>query len=131
MSKLSLPVYHATDSLVDFCRSLKQKKISIYAKFLDRETKFSNCNAVGDIFESLLFPFLKETLPDFEKGPKQNSPDFFADNKQFEFELKTFLDLAIFDICNFTTICIRTFCIFASYSYISTCITESLRNENA
>ncbi len=53
--------------------------------------------------EDIFFPFYKEACPDFEEGPKQESPDFFADGKQFQFEQKAFYGSPGFDISNFTS----------------------------
>lgn len=73
---------------------LKRKKKTIVIK---------NPNVVGESLDSILFPFFKETCPDFEKGPKQESPDFFAEKKEFQFELKAFCGSPGFDISNFTS----------------------------
>jgi hypothetical protein len=53
-----------------------------------------------------ILPIIKEQLPDFKKGPKQSSPDYYGynnKNNQFEFEQKTFTINPNFDIGNFTS----------------------------
>ena len=64
--------------------------------------KIENCNIIGDCMENILFPFIKEHIPSFEKGPKQASPDFY-NSKIWEWELKCFSKAPCFDISNFNS----------------------------
>jgi hypothetical protein len=70
---------------------------------MNQVIQFCNCNAVGDIVETIFFPILKKELVDLEEGPKQSSPDFYGMNKEYEFELKVFMKNPGFDIGNFVS----------------------------
>ena len=66
-------------------------------------TQSSNVDSFGDTFQELIFPYLKQALPDFEKGRSGSPPDFYGLDKRFSFELKVFKDSPGFDISNFTS----------------------------
>ena len=79
------------------------QKIEMFVTCMNIQLQLKNCNVVGDIFEDVFYQIVRENLTDFEQGPKQASPDYYGDNKQFEFELKTFTKQPGFDIGNFTS----------------------------
>ena len=89
--------------LFNLCKSFEKEEITLTAKFLEKYIPIFNCNAVGDILEDIFYPIIKDKLDDFEKGPKQASPDYYAINKTFEFEQKVFMKNPGFDIGNFTS----------------------------
>jgi len=101
----SKPKYENLEALRTLCENFIDEEINLIGS-LKRKKKtiaINNPNVVGESLDSILYPFFKETCPDFEKGPKQESPDFFAQNKEFQFELKAFYDKPGFDISNFTS----------------------------
>ena len=95
--------YPNLEKLNHLCKSFIGEKIQLSASFKNRTIPIKNPNLIGDLLEDLFFPFYNETCPDFEEGPKQESPDFFAGNKSYQFEQKAFLHSAGFDISNFTS----------------------------
>ena len=95
--------YPNSKKLINICKSFEEKEIIITASFMGKNIPIYNCNAVGDILEDIFYPIIKEQIEDFEKGPKQASPDFYGINKNFEFEQKVFIKNPGFDIGNFTS----------------------------
>jgi hypothetical protein len=95
--------YPQLEKLNTLCKTFVGKKIQLTATFNDRSIPIKNPNLVGDLLEDLFFPFYKEICPDFEKGPPQASPDFYAHDKHFQFEQKAFCHSPGFDISNFTS----------------------------
>ena len=93
--------YEHSNKLIEICKSFENKKIELFAKFLDEIIPIYDANIVGNIFEDVFFPIIKKHLDDFERGPKQASPDYYGSNKKFEFELKAFTHAPGFDIGNF------------------------------
>lgn len=98
-----LPDYPNSKILKNICKSFEEQEISLIVTFMGRNIPICNCNAVGDILEDIFYPIIKEILDDFEKGPKQASPDYYGMNKYFEFEQKVFMKSPRFDIGNFTS----------------------------
>ena len=98
------PSYQNLEALNLMCKSFIGKKIYLTATFNGRSLPIMNPNLVGDLLEDIFYPFYKEACPDFEEGPKQESPDFFGDNKEFHFEQKAFYKSPGFDISNFTSL---------------------------
>jgi len=104
MEELRNPAVYANETeLLDVCNSFVKQSAKVYCEFGGRRIPIANCNLVGDLLEDIVYPFIKEKLPDFEEGPKQASPDFFGDNKNYEFELKVFKGGPGFDIGNFAS----------------------------
>jgi hypothetical protein len=104
MNKLELDIiqqYPNSEILINICKSFKEQEIILTAIFMGRTIPIYNCNAVGDILEDIFYPLIKNKLDDFEKGPKQASPDYYGINKYFEFEQKVFMKNPNFDIGNF------------------------------
>ena len=95
--------YQHLENLQTVCNGFKGKKITLTANFGGRSIQINNPNLVGDLLEDVFFPFYKEACPDFEEGPKQESPDFHAQGKNFDFEQKAFTGSPGFDISNFTS----------------------------
>lgn len=95
--------YDNTDNLIEICKSFEGESVKITSTFMNKTIVINNCNAVGDILEDIFFECIKEKLTDFEKGPKQASPDYYGMNKQYEFEQKVFMTSPGFDIGNFTS----------------------------
>ena len=85
------------------CKSFIGKEIYLVCTFNGKSTRIGNVNIIGDLLEDVFFPYYKEVCSDFEKGPKQESPDFFAQDKTFLFEQKAFYKNPSFDISNFTS----------------------------
>ena len=79
--KILLDVYTNEKKLKDVCKSFENQKIEMIASFMEKKIVLKNCNAFGDILEDIFFPLIKEKIPDFEKGPKQASPDYYGDKK--------------------------------------------------
>lgn len=92
--------------LATLCKLFIGHRISFHSNFTfdDEVTQITNCNAVGDLTEDVFFPRYKKIIPTFEKGPKQASPDFWSDNKEFEYEQKVYRNNPCFDIGNFNSI---------------------------
>ncbi|MDC0230383.1 NgoBV family restriction endonuclease [Aureispira] len=92
--------------LATLCKLFIGHKISFHYNFTfdDEVTQITNCNAIGDLTEDVFFPRYKKIIPTFEKGPKQASPDFWSDNKEFEYEQKVYQNNPCFDIGNFNSI---------------------------
>jgi len=106
-AEVNIPVtmnYPNLEALDALCKSFVGKEFVLTANFNGRSLPIMNPNLVGDLLEDMFFPFYKEAFPDFEEGPKQESPDFFAHEKQFQFEQKTFYNSPGFDISNFTSL---------------------------
>ncbi len=95
--------YPNSEILTSVCKSFEGQEISLTVTFMGKIIPICNCNAVGDILEDVFYPIIKENLDDFEKGPKQASPDYYGINKHFEFEQKVFMKNPNFDIGNFTS----------------------------
>lgn len=95
--------YKNIEKLKTLCNSFVGQKIHLTATFKNHTIAITNPNLVGDLLEDIFYPIYKESFPDFEKGPKQESPDFFAENKEFQFEQKAFFGSPGFDISNFTS----------------------------
>jgi hypothetical protein len=95
--------YPNIEILNKLCKGFIGKKINLSCTFNNRSIPIMNPNLVGDLLEDTFFPFYKESCPDFEEGPKQESPDFFADGKKYQFEQKSFYGSPGFDISNFTS----------------------------
>lgn len=96
-----------TEEIKKICQSLVGSKINInFTITLNNEKDYSgkidNCNIIGDCMEDILYPFIKNYIPTFEKGPKQASPDFY-NSKIWEWELKCFNNNPGFDISNFNS----------------------------
>lgn len=100
-----LPIDPNYDNLVERCNNFVSHKIKLLASFSfdDKQTQVSNCNAVGDILESIFYPRFKQIMPSMKVGPKQSSPDFWTERKKFEYEMKTYTIKPSFDIANFSS----------------------------
>jgi hypothetical protein len=96
--------YPHIESLRTMCKGFIGEKINLITTFKGRSIPINNVNIVGDLLEDVFFPFYKDACPDFEEGPKQESPDFFAYDKEFQFEQKVFCGSPGFDISNFTSL---------------------------
>ena len=101
MLELPIKLYQHENKLIEICNSFIGKSIELTASFNNMIIPIDNCNCVGDIMETLFFNEISKILLDFEEGPKQESPDFYACNKLFEYEMKVFLNKPGFDIANF------------------------------
>ena len=95
--------YKHIEKLNTLCKSFIGEKITLNCTFKNRTIPIHNSNLVGDLLEDVFYPFYKETCSDFEEGPPQDSPDFFAEEKTFHFEQKAFHGSPGFDISNFTS----------------------------
>lgn len=95
--------YLNSEILINICKSFEEQEIKLLATFMGKTIPFCNCNAVGDIVGDIFYPIIKDKLTDFENGPKQMSPDYYAAQKNFEFEQKVFMKNPGFDIGNFTS----------------------------
>jgi hypothetical protein len=101
IEKVNLPIYKNEEQLKQVLKTLENETLEIFAKFMNKTYTIVDCNIVGNLMEDIIYAKIKEKLDDFEEGPKQASPDFFGDNKNFEFELKVFGNDPNFDISNF------------------------------
>ena len=95
--------YPNKETLLNICKSFENQEITLNASFMGKNIPIFNCNVVGYIFEDILYNIINEKLDDFIKGPKQSSPDYYGNNKDFNFELKVFTKKPGFDIGNFTS----------------------------
>jgi hypothetical protein len=102
-SKDIIEKYPNTETLINVCKTFEKEEIIFTAQFMGKTMQISNCNAVGNILEDVFYPIIKENLDDFDKGPKQASPDYYGKNKDYEFEQKVFMKKPGFDIGNFTS----------------------------
>jgi hypothetical protein len=96
--------YTYLQSLETMCKRFIGQKVQLTATFMNTSLPIVNPNLVGDLLEDLFYPLYKQACPDFEEGPKQESPDFFAQQKEFQFEQKAFYGSPGFDIANFTSL---------------------------
>lgn len=101
--KYAVPSYQNSEILINICKSFEDQNIILQATFMNITIPIYNCNAVGIILEDIFYPIIKNKLIDFEKGPKQESPDYYSNGKTFEFEQKVFMKQPGFDIGNFTS----------------------------
>ena len=97
-----------TSEIKKICESLINSKIYISFRIIlqngnNYNGEINNCNIVGDIMEDILYPYIKNYISSFEKGPKQASPDFYNREKQWEWELKCFNNKPCFDISNYNS----------------------------
>lgn len=97
-------MYSNLAKLTTLCKGFIGQKIHLTASFNGCSIPIMNPNLVGDLLEDIFYPFYKEACPDFEEGPKQESPDFFAHGREFQFEQKAFFGSPGFDISNFTSL---------------------------
>jgi hypothetical protein len=95
--------YPNNEILLKICKSFEKHKLNLYIEFMGKKIKICNCNIVGNMLEDVFYPIIKNELDDFEKGPKQASPDYYGMNKKFYFEQKVFMTSPGFDIGNFTS----------------------------
>jgi hypothetical protein len=96
--------YPRLAALKTFCESLVGQPLLISASLGSRAPiAIQDRDIVGNVLEALLRPLLTAEFPDIERGPPQASPDFYAANKEFQFELKVFFDKPGFDLSNFTS----------------------------
>jgi hypothetical protein len=96
--------YPQLERLNALCKSFVGRKIYLTASFNGRSIGIKNPNLVGDLLEDIFYPFYKDACPDFEEGPKQESPDYFAKQQEFQFEQKAWYQSPGFDISNFTSL---------------------------
>lgn len=101
--KIEIPQDLEYKKLVEMCEAFVNHKIQISAKFSfdEEQTPISNCNAVGDILEDIFCSRFKKIIQDMEVGPKQTSPDFWTQDRKFEYEMKAFMVHPSFDVANF------------------------------
>ncbi len=97
-----------TSKIMKICKSLIGCKINIGFTITlqngeSHTGEIENCNIVGDCMEDILYPFVHNYIPTFEKGPKQTSPDFYNRDKEWEWELKCFSNSPGFDISNYNS----------------------------
>jgi hypothetical protein len=103
-SKKQIPLYAKTTELETTCRGFVGQRIALVAEFMGRKIPVTNTNLVGDMLEDIFFHGGLKDLGDFEEGPKQASPDFYAEDKRFHFEQKVFANSPGFDIGNFESL---------------------------
>ena len=103
-SKKQIPLYAKTAELETTCRGFVGQRITLVAEFMGRKIPVTNTNLVGDMLEDIVFHGGLKDLGDFEEGPKQASPDFYAEDKRFHFEQKSFANNPGFDIGNFESL---------------------------
>lgn len=101
VSKQILPRYGKTEILMNACKNMVGENVKLYASFCGQDYVISNCNLVGDVLETICLVQLQTCLDDIELGPKQASPDFWCDNRLFEYEHKVYMKQAGFDLANF------------------------------
>ena len=82
--------YPRIQELKALCESFKGQAVQLNATFMGRAVAIANPNLVGDLLEDIFFPIFKEKFADFEEGPLQDPPDYYAAGKAFAFEQKVF-----------------------------------------
>ena len=97
-----------TTHISDICQSLIGCEIEISYKITlqnkeSHSSKIDNCNIIGNCMEDIIHNFIHKYIHTFEKGPPQASPDFYNENKKWEYELKCFRNTPSFDISNFNS----------------------------
>lgn len=91
-----------TQVLLRTCNDFVGHSVKVCALFSYDEslTETVNCNAVGNILESVFINSLRSVIPSITNGPKQDPPDFF-NQSAFRYEIKCFL-AENFDVSSFT-----------------------------
>jgi hypothetical protein len=88
-------------TIKDHCQQFVGKEFGLSVSFDSEILSLEDCdglnNAIGSILEQTIFLVLKKVLPQFTRGPKQKSPDYFNRDK-YEYELECFETTAGFDI---------------------------------
>lgn len=93
--------YPQIDQVAKICNGVVGKRVIIMAAFEGEELLPVNCpDIVGNIIQELLYPLLNKHLPDIEKGPPQQSPDYWGLKREFAFEVKAYYNSPGFDIAN-------------------------------
>lgn len=98
----ALPTYAKLARLEAICASFVGQIVQLQLTFMGRQIQVINTNIVGDLLEDVFYHGGLKDLEDFEEGPLQESPDFYAQNKEFLFEQKTFAKTPGFDISNYS-----------------------------
>jgi hypothetical protein len=100
--KKALPAYTKLAQLETLCRSFVGQTVQIQLTFMGRQIQVINTNIVGDLLEDVFYHGGLKDLGDFEEGPLQASPDFYAEDKTFLFEQKVYAKTPGFDISNYS-----------------------------
>uniref|UniRef100_A0A6C0C2M3 Restriction endonuclease n=1 Tax=viral metagenome TaxID=1070528 RepID=A0A6C0C2M3_9ZZZZ len=87
-----------TSEIKKICKSLVGCKIKISFKITllngtNHSGEIDNCNIIGNCMEDILYPFISERIPTFEKGPPGQKPDFInleSETISYDYELKCF-----------------------------------------
>ena len=90
----------------ELCKQLIGAKIQYsYRLSLSNDLSFDDTiadnNINGNCIEHILYPYIKEKISTFERGPKQKAPDFWNRSREYCWEIKSFTDAPGFDIANF------------------------------
>ena len=104
-NKIHIPLDPDEDKIID----LSMKMIGIQIRSV-RQFKFNkstillngcNINNVGNDLEDCFYSVYKKHIKSIERGQPQKSPDYWTNNRNFEYELKCYTDKPNFDISNF------------------------------
>jgi len=99
----TLPFYHNTPRLLEVCRSFIGQALRPVVHFMGRDIPVNDPNIVGNMFETVAWNSGLKDIPDLEEGPLQDPPDFFAQNREFQLEMKVFRKSPGFDLSNFNS----------------------------
>ena len=100
----TLPFYHNTPRLLEVCRSFIGQALRLNANFMGHNIPVNDPNIVGKLFETLAWHAGFKNIEDIEQGPQsQDPPDFFAQNREFQLEMKLFRKSPGFDLSNFNS----------------------------
>ena len=106
LNKLSLiSIDKNREDIIKISKEFIGHYITLTAEFSFNGKKIilRDCNVIGNILEDIFVKEYSEKILSFEKGPKQESPDFWTTNKLYEYEIKCFTKSPGFDIANFNS----------------------------
>ena len=99
----SLPTYTNLPRLLTVCNSFVNQPLRLTANFMGCDIPVSDPNVVGNVFETVAWHGGLKNIGDVEEGPLQDPPDFYAQNREFQLEMKVFRGSPGFDLSNFNS----------------------------
>ena len=96
-----MSAYPNLEKIKTVCDSFIGQEITLSVLFMSKNIPIAEPDIVGKMLENIFFPFFQESCPDLEINPiKQTSPDYYGLQREFQFEMKAFLNSPGFDISN-------------------------------
>lgn len=96
----SLPIYRNLPILLQTCNNFVGQTLRLTVNFMGHDIPVTDPNVVGNVFETIAWDHFR-SIGDIEEGPLQDPPDFYAQNREFNFEVKTFRGSPGFDLSSF------------------------------